>query len=1033
MMLPARKAHQISIILFYTCLFFFSIQCSAQSNNGFIKGKVIDGVSHLALSGVSILKEGGSIKTTTAVDGDYILPLKKGKHKLIYKSNEFETKVILDVTILSNQTTHLNIILFPVSKKFIDSTKKRVVNDSIKSPDSIVSTSFYKEVNKTMYNKLRHTSGQIDFIANQNIDAANDKNGAQLLKRLNGVIVHDFPATPNVQSFTIMGLGDRYNQVMLNGSLLNSAVALNKLYPINMLPADAIENVSVQKIANSSIPAEFAGGSIEIKTKEFPVQNFISLQLGAGYADATKGKDFFSDKRNKWEALSFPGSIRALNKEFPTVKSPSNFNSKNPQEKVFLSKLLNNNLAPINQGASKLNEQFCIGFGKTIQYKDGKKIGIIGFLSQSKTELIDENIIQAAPDIRANPFLVKDNNKELITAQAKDINYRYAAQMGGILNATIAYRQNKISLKNFFGSQFSNTYTRRTEVYKPDQDTLAHDGINYLTTQTKFLISQLSGEHHLGNNGKLILNWQANYSYSQQQNPDERSFLLRKDSAYRDRYEIARPLVGPFIPRGNTSNLIDPDMLNSARLWRRQTDNNFEGSVTITTPFNLFNQPQIISGGINIQTKNRVLRSDLLSTKGNGYTTLDSLVAPERYYPGGLSVRNYFSNRVGNYIQPYNRGNYTASANFGTSFIRLQNQLTKSLSVDWGARIESAAQLVSNAEYLYSKGFRYPEFLQFDKNTFVSKINFLPSLLVKYQLLHTLQLQAAFNKTVNRPMLQELTSYQYYDPLTFLVKIGNPIIVPATITNYNAGFNWLFNAGSAISIAAFYKEIDQPIENILSAYTSATVLMKPHNTAPATIKGIEVNFKVQLGKISHASYLSNFSLFGNGTWLSSTVKAGPVRYLSLPVREHTLTNSPNYTINAGLIFQQVGLPQVTILYNRIGDYITALGYGKLNTLTNGNSITDLPDYRVKERTQLDIQIGQKIFKNNILITVGVTNLLKNDFVVYQDLDGNKKMDDPITLKTINGHAGYYQAGTDNTITSIKSQPAYYFTIAYLFK
>ncbi len=1035
MALLVFQNQQIFKSLCYSLIFFFSIQCSAQSSNGFVKGKVIDGSTQSTLNGVEVIKEGTSIKSATLVDGTYLLKLKKGSNNIIYKIHGFQTKVISNVNIQPGQITYLDILLLPIAQKLTAATKKIASIDSVKSQDSIVRTTFIKESHLSIYNQVSNSNSQFDFIPEANIGAGIDRNGVQILKRLNGVIVQDFPATPNMQSLNIFGLGDRYNQVLFNGTVLNSMEPLSKSYPLDMLPVQAYESVSVQKIANGSIPADFAGGTVAIKTKDFPDNNYFYLQAGGGFSDATKGKDFFSDKRNKWEALSFPGSIRELPHEFPTSKSANSFNTKNPQEQVYLSRQLKNNLAPVNYGGSKLNEQFLLGFGKIIQLKGGKKIGIIGLLNQSKTELIDESTVQIAPDVAANPFPFTDISKELIPAQATDINYRYVSQLGGSLNASLVYRQNKISLRNFFGSQFSNIYTQRTQVYKPDEDTLAHDGINYLTTQRKFLLTQLSGEHGFGINGRFKLNWQAAYNYSNQENPDERNFLLNHDPAYRDRYEIARPNAAPFIPVSNTPSSLDPNLTNSGRLWRNQTDNNFEGFVNILAPFNLFNQAQVISGGIDIQSKNRVFRSDLLPTKGTGNYSLDSLLAPERYYPGGLTVTNYFSTVVGSYsnVQPYNRGNYSASANFGSSYIRLQNQFSKLLSVDLSVRVESATQLVSNAEYIYVAGYRNPGFNAVDKNTFVNKIDILPSVLVKYQLVNKVQVHAAYTKTLNRPALQELTSYRYYDPIAFMVKIGNPILKTTSITNYDAGFNWVPNAGSSVSISGFYKQIDQPIEYILSAYTSSSMMMKPHNTAPATIRGIELAFRLKLNKISNASWLSNFSVFGNGTWLKSKVKAGPVRTLLSPIPEHTLSGSPDYAVNTGIIIQQPRFPEITILYNRTADYIAVLGSGKLYAHADGNTIAAIPDYRVKGKQQLDIQVGQKIFRSKMQITVGVTNLLDNPYIVYQDLNGNKKFDAPLILQTINNHGGYYLNGTDNTVTSIKSQRTYYLTLAYLFK
>ena len=101
---------------------------------------------------------------------------------------------------------------------------------------------------------------------------------------------------------------------------------------------------------------------------------------------------------------------------------------------------------------------------------------------------------------------------------------------------------------------------------------------------------------------------------------------------------------------------------------------------------------------------------------------------------------------------------------------------------------------------------------------------------------------------------------------------------------------------------------------------------------------------------------------------------------------------------------------------------------------NGKKISTIPDYRVRGREQLDLQVSQKIYKGKIQIILGVNNLSNSGQIIYQDLNGNKKFDGPLTLRNSQeGKGGYYQSGTDNTVVNIKPQRTFYFTISYLFK
>src|SRR6202007_3033897 len=100
---------------------------------------------------------------------------------------------------------------------------------------------------------------------------------SQILKRLNGVVLQNAVAGSDLQSSNIFGLGERYNQLLFNGAPLNSFNPLGRMYSLDILPAEAIEYVAVQKLANSSIPADFAGGTILVKTRDLPDKNFLYL------------------------------------------------------------------------------------------------------------------------------------------------------------------------------------------------------------------------------------------------------------------------------------------------------------------------------------------------------------------------------------------------------------------------------------------------------------------------------------------------------------------------------------------------------------------------------------------------------------------------------------------------------------------------------------------------------------------------------------------------------------------------------------
>ncbi len=1008
-------------------------QVSAQDSLGTIHGMVSDGSTGKPLFQVAVNVKETSITDSSVSSGTFNIRLKGGTYDLLFSLPGFQSKTIRNVPVETRNSVLLPVILFPIKTA---AGKKIIVSDSVNNHDSVVLTDFRTEKNNSRYHYLNGGSGASQTITTDRIEPGLERNGAQLLKYMGGVYTESHPAVNNLQMLTINDLGERYNQVSLNGTLLNSLSSVNRSYPFSLLPVEAIEQVSLVSTGNTSIPGDYTGGTINLKLKDATEKNFLYAQLGGGFSNGTTGKTFYGDAKNGGDFLSFPGSSRNLPSGFPTPKSPVPFNSRTPEEQISLGMKLSNNLAPVNRGGTSPDDRILLGFGKTVLLKNNRKIGIVSYVQQAKSQVIDNAILQAKPDVRNNPYPF-NSNRVLISSQSTDTSYRYNALLSGIVNASLIAGKNRFSFLNVFGSTLSNTFASRTNVFKPDEDTFAHTGLYYNTTRNSFYATQLQGEHALGNNGRFKLNWHAAYTHRKEESPDERSFLFRQDSLGKNTLEIAHVSAAPFNPSPTTNpdaGIYDPNLTNSARLWRHLSEHDYEGAVDIAIPFNLFRQAQYLAGGIDVQGRYRTFYSTLLPTTGTGYYTLNNILAPENYASGNAVVRSYYSNFGGSYSFVYanNRGNYNASANVGAAYVRLENKLAKSLSVQWGTRAEASTQLVSNTEYDYVAEESKPVLTQLDKNNYVSKFQLLPAVNIKYSAANVLQVQAGYFKTVNRPQLQELTSYRYYDPTTFSVLIGNPVLQNATIDNFNGNISWTPKSGTSVSIAGFYKKIDQPIENIISDYTGATVIMQPVNMSKAKVYGLTAEVQFALSNFTGGSFLSGLYLFGNTNFSSSKTEAGYARFYENEIAGHTLSGSPDYTFTAGLMYQKDGYPSLSLVYSGRGDCIYAVGYGNRLLLGNGNIITSVPDYRLKANKGLDMHISQKLLQSKLQVIAGVANLVKGSYTLYQDLNGNKKFDEPLRLQTSNGTGGFYAGGTDNTISHIAAQRNFYLTVSYTF-
>ncbi len=1033
-----RHLQTFSSILFYIMLVVLNAsealgQTSKQT--AVLSGTVYDGSTYTPLSGVKLTLTKDSVSTDETeadVNGHFVVYTKSGgNYNLSFRLAGFQSKTLVGIVTQQSGTVNLTIVLYPLFAASISSEGK---SDSLSAGDSLLSIAYEKEIINSINNKYFVGKRYPDQLKNSELGTATDRNTLWAINRLRSVITSEDENYTTNHNINILGLGQRYNQVLWNGAIATGMSATSKAYDFNHIPIEVIDNIQLQTIADARTPADVAGGTIEIKTKDFPLKDFYNIQAGGSFYGSTLNKNFKKDRQDFVESLGFGDSYRNLPAAFPTTRSFTPYNQKNVQEQTDFAKTLNNNLSSIDY-VSRPGGRLLFGFGKNLKLNKRYRVGFTGFVVHEKREQKTETTVRVKPDVENNRYPFTQTSK-LIQSASDDVNHIFNAATSAFLNAAVSFGRNKVSFKNYFSSSFLENYTTRSNVLKPDEDSLASAGLRISTEQTMLINNQITGEHGFGNNGRLRMDWLASYTFLKKQNPDERNFLLRK-AASADLYELSIP-QSPELDL-QTPSTFEQNFTNSNRLWRTSINHSFTGALNLQLPFNLFKQPQSLAGGLFMQTDNRVFFSDMLLYKGSGVTSLNNLLSPDRYFPGGVSFTNYFNNTDRNsnngFLYSVNKGNYNASSYIAASYLQLNGRFSKKILMSGGLRLESANLLVTNSQYEFLKGYKNPLLVTIDENASVISFKLLPSAKLQYLPAKNINMYGAYFKTVNRPQFQELLDYRYYDVSSFTIISGNPALYNSSIHNFSAGVNFLPNSTSTIAVSAFYKRIYEPIEYILSNYSTSkgNNFVAPYNTPIAVVKSIQASFELRSSAKKLNSWLTNFSVFGNAIYTESNVEEGPVRNAGIGrVAAHTLSGVPAWTVSNGLTWHNKKFPSLSIIYNYTGDFIKWVGSGKAQTLLNGNTILTIPHYRVKEREQLHIQLSQKFFKERFLLVAGVQNLLQGNMVIYQDLNGNKKFDDAIVTEKRNGANGYYKEGTDNTVSYIKSQSNYFINLSFLF-
>src|SRR5690554_7040575 len=94
----------------------------------------------------------------------------------------------------------------------------------------------------------------------------------------------------------IRGLGDRYNATTLNGLPIPSNNPEEKNISLDLFSTDLVEYIAVDKVYNNEIYGDFAGGNVNIASKDFTGDPFLQLSVGGGANEQALGASSFQLK-----------------------------------------------------------------------------------------------------------------------------------------------------------------------------------------------------------------------------------------------------------------------------------------------------------------------------------------------------------------------------------------------------------------------------------------------------------------------------------------------------------------------------------------------------------------------------------------------------------------------------------------------------------------------------------------------------------------------------------------------------------------
>ena len=894
-----------------TLLFVIIGAAAFAQGSGKISGTVTDKKTGETLIGVTVKIKGSSKGMATDVDGKYSLAgLAKGKYIVSLQYIGYTGKDISEVEVNAGKNTILNVIL--------EESNSQNLNEVV------IQGSFKKESINSLYASQKNSAAISDGISSELIKRSPDKNTSDVLKRVSGATIQDN------KFVVIRGLSDRYNVAMLDGAALPSTEPNRKAFSFDIVPSNLVDNLIISKTATPDLPGDFAGGAIQISTKDIPDQNFFSFGVGAGYNTASTFKDFKSGKRNTSDYFGFDNGDKKLPSDFPTTNQITSGSLTSAQNNAAIKSLSQDWNVYTHTALPTQNYQFTVGRVKDL--KNNAKLGAIVSLTYRNSQQIYEDVLRDYYD-----YHYKDNI------------YKFSTNLGALANFAYTSGKTKITFKNIYNRIYDDQF-----LYRDGSNTASGVDVQFYAfdlMQKSLLKSTVEGDHQIGDrNAKL--NWSLSFSNVLNDQPDQRKLSYTRNIGSADDVKYAANIT--TLGREN------------ARLFSRMNENSYTGAVNYSLPVTLFNSKATFKTGLTSLYRDRTfdvrfIGPKLITTADGDENEIRERPLNTLYGNDLIDANRYLLDEINN-----SQDKYDANSLTNGGYAMLDNKFGDKARLVWGLRVEQFNLNLTPSDVAA-------------KIVKQNYLDVLPSANFTYSLTDKINLRASYYRTLARPEFRELSISTYYDYETLSNLQGSPDLKRSTIDNADVRFELYPQAGQIISVSGFYKKFKNAIETFNNDATS-TRTVTYFNSDKATVYGVEFEVRKSLDFIMQNDFLKNTTAYANLTFVKSNVRNKDMGLNNVEAERPMVGQAP-YVINAGLLHSFLDNKLTfNALYNKVGRRLSVAGGG----LYKG--IWEAP------RDVIDLQLAMKVLKNKGELKFNAGDILNQRTTLYYDINTNKKYD-----------------------------------------
>ena len=824
---------------------------SLLGQSGVLRGKVTDELG-LGLPGANIYIENLQKGTTTDVAGNFtVVGLEAGSYEVTISFIGYATRV-QSAEIAGDQTTVLDLSLEP-GVEF--DQEILVLGDRLKGQAKAL-------------NQQKTNANITNIVAADQIGRFPDANIGDAVKRIPGITMQGDQG--EARNIVVRGLAPQLNSVTINGDRVPSAEGDNRNVQMDLIPADMVQTIEVNKAVTPDMDGDAIGGSVNLVTRPAPSGFRLS-------ATAASGLNLLTEKPI-WTGSLILGNRFANDKLGVLVAASINdhdFGSDNVEAEWS------------NEAESPLT---------------GDDIEVDPYVAETETRT----------------YLVRRLRRSL----SANLDYQISP------NHTIALR-GLYNWRDDWENRFRVTYDDIEPVFADGTETITgfegvvgretKGGIGNDRNDNRRLEDQrvqnyaLTGDHLFGN---MKVNWMASYAKASEERLNERYLTYELPDAIPFRTDFSDrefPFATALDPADVALDRFEFDELTEENQYTEEEDIN--ARLDFQYPVSLGGQDGFLKFGGRYRDKTKFRDNNFFEfSPVSGLETLadvdtedltkSDFLAGEQYEAGSYASAGFLGSLdlfnpslfEGEEVpDEYLPVNYNADETVLGGYVMWNQALSEKFSVLAGVRVEA-----TSIDYTGNSLLDGEELIEEVSNS-DDYVNVLPGIHLKYNLQPNTILRAAWTNTLARPNYYDLVPYRNVVAEDEEIFEGNPNLEPTTSMNFDLMAEHYFRSVGIVSAGAFYKQVAGFIY-FLQSEDAATGFDKiqPQNGGNADLFGFEVAVQRQLDFLP--GIWKGLGVYLNYTYLSSS--ADGIRNEDGDLRDDLdLPGAAPHMLNASLSFE----------------------------------------------------------------------------------------------------------------------------------